>query len=58
MKTKIIVKKGWHIIAEFNHQIPLSKGDVVVHTNGIEYIVNCLILNLKDNSIEILLNDI
>ena len=54
MKTQIIEKKGWEIIAEYDFLLSLSKDDVVADTNGFEYRVDCLLLDLSDNTMKVL----
>lgn len=56
MKTKIIISKCWKIIDEFDFLITLSKNDCVVF-GGIEYCVDCCILNTDTNEMNILLRD-
>ncbi len=46
MKTQVIIKKGWEVIAEYDYLLPLSKGDVVSNKDGFEYRVDCLLLDL------------
>lgn len=54
MKTEVIVKKGWQVIAEFDFLITLSKGDVIAMKDGFEYRVDCCVLDLSDNVMKIL----
>lgn len=53
MKTKIIIKKGWEQIAEYPFLLQMSKGDVVTWDNR-EFRVDCLVLNIEEESMEIL----
>lgn len=53
MKTQVIVKKGWEVIADYDYLLPLSKGDVV-SKDGIEYEVDCLLFDLSDNTMNVL----
>jgi len=54
MKTQVIIKKGWEVIAEYDYLLPLSKGDVVANKDGFEYRVDCLLLDLIDNTMKVL----
>ena len=54
MKTEIFIKKGWRLIASYNNLITMSKGDIVEH-EGIEYKVDCCLLELDKNKMLILL---
>jgi len=55
MKTKIIISKGWKVIKEYNSLITLTNKDVV-EFEGIEYRVNCCVLEIENNTILILLD--
>lgn len=54
MKTQIILSKGWIVLAEYDFLITLCKGDCVEMTDGIEYYVDCKILDISKNTIQIL----
>ena len=54
MKTKIIIKKGWKIIAKYDFLITLSKGDYISIKDVFEYRVDCCLLDLSDNVMQIL----
>ena len=54
MKTIVIIQKGWETIAEYDFLLPLSKGDVVADKQGFEYRVDCLLLDLSDNTMKVL----
>ena len=54
MKTIVIIKKGWETIAEYDFLLPLSKGDIVADKQGLEYSIDCLLLDLSDNTIKVL----
>jgi hypothetical protein len=55
MKTEIIIKTGWEIIAKYDFLITMSKGDVVDH-DGREYEVDCSMLMIHENKMLILLD--
>ena len=54
MKTRIIISDGWIVIAEYPFLLTLSNNDVV-ENNGVEYRVNCCVLNIAESTIEILI---
>jgi hypothetical protein len=53
MKTKVILMKGWEILAEYDFPITMSKGDVVLHY-GFEYKVEKCLLDTNINEMLIL----
>lgn len=55
MKTKIIIKTGWRLIAEYSRLFTMSNGDIVDHKD-IEYKVECCIWDTKDSTMTILVD--
>ena len=56
MKTRIIIKSGWIVIAEYPFLLTLSNNDVV-ENNGVEYRVDCCVLNVAESTMEILISN-
>lgn len=54
MKTELILKKSWTKIAEYDFMIIMTKDDIVVSPNGMEYKVDSCILDLSENLMQIL----
>ena len=55
MKTQIVISKGWKIIKEYDFLITMTNEDVVEFEN-IEYRVDSCILEIKSDTMIILLN--
>jgi hypothetical protein len=55
MKTKIIISKEWKVIKEYDFLITMTVEDVV-QFEDIEYRVNCCVLEIKSNTMCILLD--
>lgn len=56
MKTKIIITKDWKIIKEYDYLITMTPGDGV-EFEGIEYTVNCCMLEIENDTMSILLKE-
>lgn len=55
MKTQVIIKKGWKIIKEYDFLITMVYNDVVSY-NGLEYKVDCSVLDIDANLMIILID--
>lgn len=56
MKTKIIIRKGYHHIDTFDYLITMTKGDVV-YFNDREYTVEFCCLDIDNKVMEIFIKE-
>ncbi|OJV50522.1 MAG: hypothetical protein BGO31_14260 [Bacteroidetes bacterium 43-16] len=50
MKTQIIIKKNWNVVASYDHLVTMSKGDMVkVSEDEADYFVEYLYLDTINN---------
>jgi len=56
METKIIISKGWKIIKEYDFLITMTNKDTV-EFEGVEYRVNCCLLEIESDTMIILLGE-
>ena len=55
MKTKIIIKKEWKVIKEYDFLLTMNSGDIV-EIFGIDYKIDLCVLELENDTMCILLN--